>query len=504
MKKALILGLLAATVLPLAACGDNEAPNYSDRDFDGLYDKVDPTPDSNISGYQNSDGTVSKEISVAVDYRKFFPLGEPTYDKDIGVMMAIIANNSYLPERVKWEVTTSKYETNESNINPVLVQFGFYDLKHVVTEVTDNKDTADICGIYLGNHIFENDGKKYQVYMASLEGYPSDITWISNLDLGADSEGYKEIAGDHPDWTNKKHHKGFDVTANRAYKEIKKYIDEKADKDAVDRVVLVTGHSRGAALTNLIGKKLFDDSIKSLAYGFNGPLTTTENDKAELAKYTNIFNIHSTNDYIGRYPFYHMGFISYGQNLEYDLLNNQNAALYKEIYKQEFEGNKPENLNLIDEAAKEIFPTREDAYKYEEAESYEVYETLDEANAACNELKESAKIAKLDGYVKVSVVDNEDILTSEEYPYEVAISTKSYCALKLASEALVVANMSDDKFGDLTNLLSNGLTFAGKYFASMIASLTLSGFELNIPAFAMPHIQKTCVVGAMVAKSIDE
>ena len=499
MKKALIFGLLAASVLPLAACGDKPV-DYSDKDFDGLYDSIDPTPESNISGYVNNDGAVSKEISVAVDYRKFFPEGTPIYDKDIGVMMAIIANNSYVPERTKWSVVTSKYENDQSSINPVLVQFGFYDLKHVVTEVTDNKDTADICGIYLGNHILENDGKKYQVYMASLEGYPSDITWISNLDLGADNEGYKEIAGDHPDWTNKKHHKGFDVTANRAYKEIKKYIDEKADKDAVDSVVLVTGHSRGAALTNLVGKKLFDNNIKSLAYGFNGPLTTTEDNEAELAKYTNIFNIHSTNDYIGRYPFYHMGFTSYGHNLEYDLLINSNAALYKEIYKQEFQGNKPANLDLIDDAAKEIYPTREDAYKFEEAESYDVYKTEAEAKQACDELKESAKIAKIDGYVKVSVDQNEDILTSEEYPFEVTTSTKSYCALKLASEVIVAAHMSDDKFGDITNLLSNGLQFAGKYFASLIASLTLSGFELNISAFAMPHIQKTCVVGAMVAE----
>ncbi|MBQ0008878.1 MAG: hypothetical protein KBS97_01180 [Firmicutes bacterium] len=499
MKKALIFGLLAAAVLPLASCGD-KSRDYSDKDFDGLYDSIDPTPESNISGYVNNDGAVSKEISVAVDYRKFFPEGTPKYDKDIGVMMAIIANNSYLSERTKWSVVTSQYESNESNINPVLVQFGFYDLKYVVIEATDNKDTADICGIYLGNHILKNNGLKYQVFMASLEGYPSDVAWISNLDLGADTESYYSIDGDHPEWTNKKHHKGFDVTANRAYNEIKKYIDEKADKDATDTVVLVTGHSRGGALTNLVGKKLFDNNIKSLAYAFNGPLTTTEDDEEALYKYTNIFNIHSTSDYIGRYPFAHMGFTSYGNNLEYDFLNTQNANYYKSIYNQEFQGNTPENLDKLDDAVEDIYPTRDGAYEFEEAEQYEVYATQEEANEAANEIRESAVNAKIKNYAKVEVVNNSDVLTLEEYPYAVTLATKPYSALKFASELLVTVKMSDDKVGDVINLVTNGLKFVGKYFTSLIANISLYDVEIDVSKFATPHIQKTCVIGAMVAK----
>ena len=501
MKKTLILGLLAATILPLAACGNDEQKpaSYADKDFDGLYDSYDPTPDCNITGYVNNDGSTSKEFRVPVDYRKFFQEGEPKYDKDIGMMLAIVANNSYAGERSKWSVTTSKYENEDSKINPVLVQFGFNDVEYVTTPAYGH-DLNDICGLFLGNHIFENNNKLYQVYMVSLEGYPSDIAWISNLDLGADSQAYLEIDGEHPEWTNKKHHKGFDVTANRAYSEIQKYMDKKDNKNVADKVVLVTGHSRGGALTNLVGKKLFDNNIKSLAYGFNGPLTTTEDDKTVLGKYTNIFNIHSSNDYIGRYPFYHMGFTSYGKNLEYNLVKQENAKLYKEYYNQEFEGNSPENLDKIDEVAKDIFPTRNGSYEFEEAETYDTYETLDEANKEAKRLEESILNAKIQGYAKVAVTENDDDLTKEDFPYEVTISSKPYGALKLASEILVTFHMSQDKFGDIIYLIQNGLPFVGKYFASLAAGIVASEVEINILKFALPHIQKTCVVGSMVAE----
>lgn len=502
MKKALILSLLAATVLPLAACGNDEQKpsSYADKDFDGLYDSYDPTPDCNITGYKNNDGSLSEEISIAVDYRKFFQSGEPTYDKEIGTMLAVVANNSYTGERSKWVVTTSKYENEDSKINPVLVQFGFNDIKYVTTQVTDGVDPNDICGIYLGNHILENNGKLYQVYMASLEGYPSDIAWISNLDLGADTQAYKEIYGDHPEWTNKKHHKGFDVTANRAYTEIKKYIDEKTNKSAVDSVVLVTGHSRGGALTNLVGKKLFDNNIKSLAYAFNGPLTTCEDDKAVLSKYTNIFNIHSSSDYIGRYPFQHMGFTSYGKNLEYDFLDNENAKIYKKVYDQDFHGNTPENLDKLDLAAKDVYPTRDGAYEFDEPRVYDVYETLDDANDELEDLNESMIEAKIPNFAKVAVVENDDEETKEENPYAVTISARPYSALMLASQIIVAANMSEDKFGDISYLLLNGLPFTGKYFGSLAEAVVSHEVEINILNFAIPHIQKTCVVGAMVAK----
>ena len=498
MKKALIFGLLAATVLPLAACGD-ETPDYSDKDFDGLYDSIDPTPDSNITGYKNSDGSESKEILVKVDYRKFIAEGTPHYDRDIGVMMAIIANNSYVSDRPKWSAVTSKYENEESKINHALVQFGFNEIEHVVTSASD-KDPFDMCGLYLGNHILENEGKKYQIFVASMEGYPQESAWISNLDLGADTQAYYDIDGDHPEWTNKKHHKGFDVTANRAFNELKKYMDKKANEEVVDKVVLVTGHSRGGALTNLVGKQLFDNGIKSLAYAFNNPLTTSESDEAVLKKYTNIFNIHSTNDYIGRYPFTNMHFTSYGNNLEYDLTIPKNATQYKNIYKQDFVGNSPANLDLIDEIAKDFFPSREEAYAMGEAEEYEVYATKDLADEAAKTLNDSMVSAKLKNYAKVEVVENDDILTKDENPWAVTIATRPYSILKFACEVLVIAKTSDDKLGDIANMIYHGKPFVLDTALSVVAAFASKEVEIDVLKFAMPHIAKTCVVGAMVAE----
>lgn len=503
MKKLISFLLLAAAVAPLASCGE-DIPELllADKDFDGIYDSYDSAPENNKSGFTINDsffGTVSNEILVPVDYRNFVFDGAPAYNKDLAQMCAFIANYSYADQRKNWTISdTNRYSSLESDINPCLVQFGFTDLKHVTTKAGET-DPYDIVGLYLGNHILRYEDNNYQVIVASIEGYPSNSMWYSNLEIGYDSEGYYEASGEHPEWTNKKHHKGFDITANRAFKEIKVYSQEVKEETCKEQIVLVTGHSRGGAVTNLVGKCLKDNNMKSICYAFNGPRTTTEDNKEVLESYTNIFNVDSANDYVCRYPFSFMGFTSYGKIVRYDLVAHNDY--YKSLFNHDFYGNASTNLDAIDNLAEKVFISREGMYEYLEkdpnVDEYELCESKDAADALKAQMDEEIKKAGISGLAKAQVVENEDPVSAILYPYVVEYYTKPAAFLAFAAKCLVTFQDSQNKVEDLLNLVDAGVRYMSRYVGII---LDTSGIEVDILNFACPHIQKTCVAGAYVAE----
>ena len=83
--------------------------------------------------------------------------------------------------------------------------------------------------------------------------------------MGANTDEYYEAIGVKPEemgeywWDEKSNHKGFDVAANRLYKRLIKYIDENTNKD-LPTVVYIVGHSRGAAIANILGTRVADDT----------------------------------------------------------------------------------------------------------------------------------------------------------------------------------------------------------------------------------------------------
>lgn len=82
----------------------------------------------------------------------------------------------------------------------------------------------------------------------------TNAEWSSNFDVGADTSEYYNLTGSHPDWKNKENHKGFDVTMNRVLKEYNKYAESQGfNSDSIKKTILVTGHSRGGAIANLLG-----------------------------------------------------------------------------------------------------------------------------------------------------------------------------------------------------------------------------------------------------------
>lgn len=185
---------------------------------------------------------------------------------------------------------------------------GLKDIKTVELSKTYKDD--DISEITMGHRNVTCNGKNKEIFVIAVRGTDATIEeWSSNFDVGVDSSNYYDC--NNSDWENKNHHKGFDVAAYRLYGAVDGYINSYGQN--TDKVVLLTGHSRGAAISNIIGAKLEDTGkYKTYTYTFATPNTTT---LSNIDKYKTIFNTVNEDDLVACMPLTKWGFTKYGKTL---------------------------------------------------------------------------------------------------------------------------------------------------------------------------------------------
>lgn len=191
---------------------------------------------------------------------------------------------------------------------------GMEDYQAVILNADDyDTDQNDLTKFTIAHQVVKQNFKDYEVVVVAVEGSNCATDWSSNFDFGADCDDYYDKTGDHPDWEDKENHKGFDVTAKRVEDQIQQYCDEYLETGA-KKVILFTGHSRGAAIANILAADYEQDTeFKSFGYTFATPATTTAEDAADTKT---VFNVINTDDFITYYPLNQWGFVRYGVDLK--------------------------------------------------------------------------------------------------------------------------------------------------------------------------------------------
>ena len=168
------------------------------------------------------------------------------------------------------------------------------------------------------------------MYAVVVRGCFSAQEWRSAFDPGCGSAAYEELTGEHPEWTDKDHFKGADVASNRALAYIRDFMGRTGNDSLPDRI-LVTGHSRGGGIANLLGAYFEkDENVASYTYTFN-PMGVTFSDDAN--NYKTIFNIFDSEDFFTEsFPFADGTFVRYGTDMtvsvaESDKISNAVADL---------------------------------------------------------------------------------------------------------------------------------------------------------------------------------
>lgn len=233
-----------------------------------------------------------------------------------------------------------------------------------LTKVLEGEGFKNIEYFQYGNSL-KSDNKaglvlchKENFLMAIIRG-TKDEEWYSNFYIG---EGVE--------------HAGFSKAGELVVENINSYLSRRSLNKS-DTEIFVTGHSRGAAVGNLVSAKLIDENAfkKVSAYNFACP-NTTMLETAENEKYKSIVNIINPQDFICYIPLPQWSFKRYGQTVElpdFDTIENF-ENLYEEMKKSYLADNcvklrdfphKGKDVENIISYLAVLAPTPEDYYSKE-------------------------------------------------------------------------------------------------------------------------------------------
>ncbi|MBR0032415.1 MAG: hypothetical protein IJP61_09020 [Treponema sp.] len=156
-----------------------------------------------------------------------------------------------------------------------------------------NKWGFNQCAVSYGlKSIKSSLGQKNLVVM-NIRGTPlSHYEWLSNLDLSDETHEMREM------------HEGYDISANQMKESLDDFMERRA-LDKSDTFFIITGHSRGASVANMLGAKLADDDAynKDMIYDYTfGCSNTTLSDDYNNEKYSFIWNISNGEDLVPTTP----------------------------------------------------------------------------------------------------------------------------------------------------------------------------------------------------------
>ena len=299
-------------------------PGCKDSDFDFIPDYIDSLPyNNNFVGVLNSSHDTSF-IDFNVNYNDFLDDSSIyNYNKNISALSVIMSTLAYDKSYLKITDANCDNYLQENSVKDLLEFFGFNNVENYSLDEIFNPDTffldemkkldrfeernIHLSEVTIGHRTISNNAKKKEIVAVVIRGTNGTLEeWSSNFYIGDVSE-----YGNLEYWNNIKNHAGFDIPANKILDIIYNYIETYGiDKENV--LFWVTGHSRGAAIANIIGANLSDAGYLNRTYTFATP-NTTLSDSVGDKKYFSIFNVINEDDFVPDLPSDKWGYSKYGK-----------------------------------------------------------------------------------------------------------------------------------------------------------------------------------------------
>lgn len=275
----------------------------ADSDYDGKPNTTDKAPSNNKFTGKLISNFATSSVSGNMDYRWFFG-NNTTYNAKLSKVSLLLSAVIYEGTSLNLSDSVNKQKTNGTSAAEVMNYFGMSNVK--TYHLGDYYSDDHLSEFAIGYHDVTYNGKTKTVLAIVVRGTNGTLQeWASNFDVGELSTNTST-----DDWTNTKNHKGFDITANRITKLVNKYITENGlSKSSL--VYWVTGHSRGAAIANIMGANLEKAGKTAFTYTFAAPNTTLATD---AKSYKTIFNIINNDDFVPCLPMAAWGYTRYGRS----------------------------------------------------------------------------------------------------------------------------------------------------------------------------------------------
>jgi|GEM_PF-1996275 len=371
-------------------------PTNRDTDYDGVIDNNDSKPVSgeftgSMKGYYDI-----KEASYYFDYRDFFEDSEE-FNQDLCKTSLIFSNEIYEEGKFEYDLEYNKDEIDK--VSKMLNYHGFKSIKdYNMNPDTNTGSTSDyeyedddVTEVAIGYHNVTYGEETRTVIAVIVRGTDGSLKeWSSNLDVG------------NADNWSLDSHKGFYNTEKRVMECVEDYVDENMEQMEGEVVYWVTGHSRGAAIANLLSADLIDDGNVVYGYTFGSPEVTVYHSATD-SKYGSIFNIKNMSDIVIYLPSRNWGFDTYGSTVLIDILSRNLKNVWCEQTERENYNIKNTRLlkNKIDSIHDRYAKTRAGFYNYSGGHniSDEQYELIsDRAVRYCKIVERKSFLGNHKGY----------------------------------------------------------------------------------------------------------
>lgn len=330
------------------------AENISARVNNALYST---TASTTYAGtlYTNYDSTYNS-INVGFNYSNSWFSDSPSeYKPDLAVISSLLSAIAY--DKNFLNVTSGMTVTVPSQypgmaVNSLLSALGFsYCNSYSLTD--SEYDDIHLSRMYVAHKTVSIDGTPKNLICVIIRGTDGSLEeWRSNFDIGKTTLA-------HSEWTTTADHKGFSITANRLNSLLDEYISDYCNS-AYENIFWMTGHSRGAAIANIMASKRIIQQSTVFAYTFASP-NTTQSSIAHNAMFNGIHNIVNSDDLVTCLPLESpWGFTRYGKTYE-SSINSNHRSEWNTLTGETYQGNQT-GINSILSPLQTISTSRNGCY----------------------------------------------------------------------------------------------------------------------------------------------
>ena len=222
-------------------------------------------------------------------------------------------STSFSPEIAKISVVLASSAYNLDMTKNILSEMGFDGNDGIFSYETSTYENKDTVAYSIVSKEFNYIGTDYILYCIPIRGTQGNYEWKGNFNLE----------------NNDGNHKGFYIAANLVLNKLEEKILEDNPNGKKTVIIWTMGHSRGAAVSNIISGKLTDGIIDSRygrlvnanhVWSYNFACPAVSKSLSETQKgYSNIYNFNNIGDLIPLLPLESWGYSRYGNTIELDL-----------------------------------------------------------------------------------------------------------------------------------------------------------------------------------------
>ncbi|MBR3815897.1 MAG: DUF2974 domain-containing protein [Clostridia bacterium] len=202
-----------------------------------------------------------------------------SFDKNFDYFTAKTNSTSYSPELANMTAAMSKAVYEEADIKNAFASLGFGADDYVYYDYNGELEPYKCCHAIGFKKSDYGSETVCLVVVRGTEGNLFSSDWIGNYSITVTEDG---------------NHSGFSNAADYLYANIKKIMNEKNITGKVKYVL--TGHSRGGAIAQLLSVKLMNNGIKAAdVFNYNFAIPNVAR-KTTFGSYNNIFNLCNSED----------------------------------------------------------------------------------------------------------------------------------------------------------------------------------------------------------------